>query len=318
MQQIYAKKEQGDTSMELKDKLRDLRTHFRYSQEEIANYLHVSRQAVSRWETGEAKPCTENLLKLSQLYQVSLYELEDSVVENLSFQVRLFNDLLKTTVPLGILNQNIEYLVMENGWTQEQYHKLNLFLVQAWEEYNQWTIGYFTKKLQDILITPVSDVVVYKILTAYSFFTQRKLTSDFKIYPFKNEILHKLDFLLSQVIPVPIRHFFHQIQHAGLTIENLSEKEPAYIGASAGCGFTLSGCEHEVEVYFFDPSSPKTTPMTQNLTHIEEHQPLSLYLGKTSVIEEAICDYAYHKGLMLCNHLHHPAKDLLLEAMYSL
>ncbi|OUN18722.1 helix-turn-helix transcriptional regulator [Pseudoflavonifractor sp. An85] len=99
--------------MELKDKLRELRTSFRYSQEEIANYLNVSRQAVSRWETGEAKPCTENLIKLSQLYGGSLYELEDTVIDSLSFQIRLLNDLLKTTVPHSILNQNIEYLVME-------------------------------------------------------------------------------------------------------------------------------------------------------------------------------------------------------------
>lgn len=70
--------------MELKDKLRALRSDFHYSQEDIADYLQVSRQAVSRWETGAAMPCTENLIKLSQLYQVSLYELEDGAVEHLS------------------------------------------------------------------------------------------------------------------------------------------------------------------------------------------------------------------------------------------
>lgn len=42
------------------------------SQEEVAEALDVSRQAVSRWETGAAAPTTDNLIRLSQLYGVSL------------------------------------------------------------------------------------------------------------------------------------------------------------------------------------------------------------------------------------------------------
>ena len=169
--------------MELKDKLRALRSDFHYSQEDIADYLQVSRQAVSRWETGAAMPCTENLIKLSQLYQVSLYELEDGAVEHLSFQVKLLNHLLKTTVPRNVLNQNIEYIVMEHGWSQEQYDKLNLFLVQAWNDYPKWTVDYFRTNLQEVLTTNVSTIVLYQILNAYSSFTQRALTPDFNLYP---------------------------------------------------------------------------------------------------------------------------------------
>ena len=42
------------------------------SQEDVAEALDVSRQAVSRWETGAAAPTTDNLIRLSQLYGVSL------------------------------------------------------------------------------------------------------------------------------------------------------------------------------------------------------------------------------------------------------
>ena len=42
------------------------------SQKEVAD---VSRQAVSRWETGAAAPSTENLVELARLYGVSLDEL---------------------------------------------------------------------------------------------------------------------------------------------------------------------------------------------------------------------------------------------------
>lgn len=303
--------------MELKDKLRELRTSFRYSQEEIANYLNVSRQAVSRWETGEAKPCTENLIKLSQLYGGSLYELEDTVIDSLSFQIRLLNDLLKTTVPHSILNQNIEYLVMENGWSQMQYNKLNLFFVQAWRKYKDWSVTYFQKNFMEILATDVSTFTLYKLLMAYSYFTQRKLTPDFEIYPQKEEMLHRLESLLSHLLPSPITNYWDRLKNYGLNIENISDKEPSYIGASAGCGFSLDGCEHEVELYFFDGSNTENVSTSENLKNIMSNRPLSLYFNEITKIENAISDYAYHDGLLLCNYSNHPAKDALLKAFYS-
>ena len=45
------------------------------SQEALANELGISRQAVSRWERGEALPDTENLIALADLFEVSLDEL---------------------------------------------------------------------------------------------------------------------------------------------------------------------------------------------------------------------------------------------------
>ena len=42
------------------------------SQWDVAEALDVSRQAVSRWETGAAAPTTDNLIRLSQLYGVYL------------------------------------------------------------------------------------------------------------------------------------------------------------------------------------------------------------------------------------------------------
>lgn len=47
------------------------------SQEALADKLGVSRQAVSKWERGEASPDTDNLIMLAQLYGVSLDELLD-------------------------------------------------------------------------------------------------------------------------------------------------------------------------------------------------------------------------------------------------
>ena len=58
--------------VETKDIIRELRTRKGCSQDELAEKIHVTRQAVSRWETGETLPNTETLKLLSQLFDVSI------------------------------------------------------------------------------------------------------------------------------------------------------------------------------------------------------------------------------------------------------
>ena len=61
--------------MELKEKLAELRSRRGLSQQDVAEALDVSRQAVSRWETGAAVPGRDSLLALSRLFGVSVEEL---------------------------------------------------------------------------------------------------------------------------------------------------------------------------------------------------------------------------------------------------
>ena len=58
--------------METKEVLYDLRTKKGLSQDELAEKVFVTRQAVSRWETGETIPSTDTLKLLSSLYRVSI------------------------------------------------------------------------------------------------------------------------------------------------------------------------------------------------------------------------------------------------------
>ena len=58
--------------MSTKDVLFELRTKAGLSQEELAEKVFVTRQAVSRWENGETVPNTETLKLLSELYNVSI------------------------------------------------------------------------------------------------------------------------------------------------------------------------------------------------------------------------------------------------------
>lgn len=58
--------------METKDVLLELRKKSRLTQDELAEKAFVTRQAVSRWETGETVPNVDTLKLLSKLYNVSI------------------------------------------------------------------------------------------------------------------------------------------------------------------------------------------------------------------------------------------------------
>lgn len=58
--------------METKDIILELRTNSGMSQDDLAEKVMVTRQAVSRWETGETVPNTETLKLLSRVFDVSI------------------------------------------------------------------------------------------------------------------------------------------------------------------------------------------------------------------------------------------------------
>ena len=58
--------------MEVKDIIFQLRTKNNLSQDELAEKVYVTRQAVSRWENGDTVPNTETLKLLSKLFGVSI------------------------------------------------------------------------------------------------------------------------------------------------------------------------------------------------------------------------------------------------------
>lgn len=62
-------------TLETANRLFELRKKHNLSQEELAEKLGVSRQAVSKWERSEASPDTDNLIALAKIYDLTLDEL---------------------------------------------------------------------------------------------------------------------------------------------------------------------------------------------------------------------------------------------------
>jgi len=61
--------------MTLGEKIYELRTQHNLSQGDLANELNVSRQSISKWENGNSTPDLEKIIKLAEIFNVSLNEL---------------------------------------------------------------------------------------------------------------------------------------------------------------------------------------------------------------------------------------------------
>ena len=73
------RKEKAEVRRSVGEVLKEHRVRCKMTQEFVAESLGVSRQAVSKWETGTADPSTSNLLALAKLFGISAEELLRSV-----------------------------------------------------------------------------------------------------------------------------------------------------------------------------------------------------------------------------------------------
>ena len=83
--------------MELGGKLKELRKENNYSQQQIAEILHVTPQAVSKWENNKSVPDITTLVQISDLYNVGL----DYLIKS---DKQLQNKLAIRKVHLRIIN----------------------------------------------------------------------------------------------------------------------------------------------------------------------------------------------------------------------
>ena len=62
------------------EKLKAARTKAHLTQEQLAKELHISRQAVTKWETGNGNPDLDNIKRISEILDVSIdYLVKDEI-----------------------------------------------------------------------------------------------------------------------------------------------------------------------------------------------------------------------------------------------
>lgn len=92
--------------MEVGEKLRERRNTLHMTQDEVAEALGVTRQTISNWENGRSYPDIERIIRLSDIYQLSLDELlkgDNKMVHQLQKNTQQ-NRFIKTFILLLLVN----------------------------------------------------------------------------------------------------------------------------------------------------------------------------------------------------------------------
>lgn len=79
---VPVRKEKAENAKTLGEVLKQHRLNCKMTQEFVAETLGVSRQAVSKWESGASAPSTTNLMALAKLFGVSAEELLKETQKN--------------------------------------------------------------------------------------------------------------------------------------------------------------------------------------------------------------------------------------------
>ena len=111
--------------MELKDRLKELRSQAKLTQEDLANQIFVSRTLVSKWESGDRYPSKDNLARLAVLFQIPQDTLIGGQKEKDKYNryniLSIAYSAICGVITLGLLAVMIlaiiERITRNNGWT---------------------------------------------------------------------------------------------------------------------------------------------------------------------------------------------------------
>ena len=183
-----------------------LRTEKQLSQAELAKRLFVSRQAVSKWENGDAEPSIDKLILLAKVFKVSLDRLIlgtndfNQPLVKLNNIVKTFNTPVLNNLDLTIHNNERIALLGSNGAGKTTLVKIIEGALQPNEGTVKW---YFNKNdslnimSQENILIPTLKVKEQIILTAAITKVDSKqrinyLLDQFKLSSQQNTIVAKL------------------------------------------------------------------------------------------------------------------------------
>ena len=170
--------------MNTKNVIYELRTKKGLSQDELAEKVFVTRQAVSRWENGETVPNTETLKRLSELFNVSIntllgspqklicqccgMPLEDEIISrnqdgslNEQYCKWCYADGTYTYSDMDeLIDVCVKHMVNEN-FTEEQaraYMKQKLPQLDYWKRYEELSDNGEFEEFKKKLIAEINDL----------------------------------------------------------------------------------------------------------------------------------------------------------------
>ena len=109
--------------MQIGDKLRKAREEHQLTQSQVSEQLMVSRQTISNWETGKSLPDILSVLRISEVYQISLDELlkgDKAMLENMEMEAEQ-RKAEKTVLTVAWISILVGILVLILGHALEGY-----------------------------------------------------------------------------------------------------------------------------------------------------------------------------------------------------
>lgn len=93
------------------EKLKTIRKTKGLTQEELAGKLNVVRQTVSKWEKGLSVPDADMLIKIAEIFEISVSELLGANLENDVDKERIAEQLLRINEQLAIKNRRTKLIL---------------------------------------------------------------------------------------------------------------------------------------------------------------------------------------------------------------
>jgi transcriptional regulator with XRE-family HTH domain len=161
--------------MEIGNKINQLRKLSGMTQEQLAEKLNVSRQTISKWESGGTSPDLESIVKVSKLFHVSLDDLlmegDDAGMTNKNEEQITLEDLMKINlhnrkmilllisglifIMIGILN--FAYVAALQSTTLSTQYMLYRYIVTG--QYESAPIDYMRLMIPSIIAGAVGLVL---------------------------------------------------------------------------------------------------------------------------------------------------------------
>lgn len=161
--------------MSLGIKLKELRKLGQHSQKEVADYLQVSRQSISKWENDACFPDVNNLIQLSEFFDISVDELVKEKIELTDYKMKVqknkrqlknASNLFCGALLLGALFLIIRFRIYLYdhsiyAWTFMVFTIFSLiFLIQG-------TLGHINKKQQKIFLILAALFIVLTLVSLF-------------------------------------------------------------------------------------------------------------------------------------------------------
>ncbi|UDN62827.1 helix-turn-helix domain-containing protein [Clostridioides sp. ES-W-0016-02] len=111
--------------MEIGKKLKNARINSGLTQEKVAEKINVSRQTISNWENEKSYPDITSVIKLSDLYSISLDELlkgDNKMIEHLKESTNLVNSNKKLITAIIINIILLILFVLFNSFIPDNYY----------------------------------------------------------------------------------------------------------------------------------------------------------------------------------------------------